>query len=311
MDNHLPPGRVILMAGVPGSGKTHYVNKLGLSHESVVSADNFFVEDGVYRFDPTKLGAAHGDCLRGFVAALMKGLETVVVDNTNTTVIEMSPYVALAAAYGYETEIVRVVCDPAVAAARNSHGVPERAVRAMSERLERTFQEGLPPFWDVTVTVTIEENAAPLPIQGENDALDQLDGPELWDLRAVYRGFPVRARRVTRGHWCGYITVPADHPWSRMACTGEYGETVAPDEMRLLGIDVHGSCTYAECEGAVDGIGNLTVGFDCAHFADGIPPWMSEREAPSWGTYRDLSFVRAELLSLAEQAEQAARNANG
>lgn len=154
MGNHMPPGRVILMAGVPGSGKSHYVNnKLGLSRESVVSADNYFVgSDGVYRFDPAKLGAAHGDCLRGFVSALMKGLETVVVDNTNTTAIEMSPYVALAAAYGYEVEIVRVGCDPAVAAARNTHGVPERAVRAMAERLDKTFQEGLPPFWNVRVT---------------------------------------------------------------------------------------------------------------------------------------------------------------
>lgn len=155
MGNHLPSGRVILMAGVPGSGKTHYVNKeLDLTRESVVSADNFFVgSDGVYRFDPTKLGTAHGDCLRGFVSSLMKGMGTVVVDNTNTTVIEMAPYVALAAAYGYAVEIVRVGCDPAVAAARNTHGVPERAVRAMAERLDRTFQEGLPPFWNVKVTV--------------------------------------------------------------------------------------------------------------------------------------------------------------
>ena len=154
MGNHMPPGRVILMAGVPGSGKSHYVNnKLGLSRESVVSADNFFVgSDGVYRFDPSQLGAAHGDCLRGFVSSLHQGLRTVVVDNTNTTAIEMSPYVALAAAYGYEVEIVRVGCDPAVAAARNTHGVPERAVRAMAERLDKTFQEGLPPFWNVKVT---------------------------------------------------------------------------------------------------------------------------------------------------------------
>jgi predicted kinase len=159
MGNHLPlpPGRVLILAGVPGSGKSTYVNNLGLTRESVVSADNYFVgSDGEYRFDPTKLGAAHGDCLRGFVAALHQGMATVVVDNTNTTVIEMAPYVALAAAYGYAVEIVRFACDPAVAAARNVHGVPERACRAMAERLERTFQEGLPPFWNVTVTTRSE-----------------------------------------------------------------------------------------------------------------------------------------------------------
>ena len=145
-------GRVILLSGVPGSGKTHYTKTfLGVDHE-VVSADNFFVgADGVYRFDPTKLANAHGDCLRGFVAALIKGLAVVVVDNTNTTAIEMAPYVALAAAYGYECEVVWVICDPAVAAARNTHGVPERAIEAMHDRIARTFQEGLPPFWQVTI----------------------------------------------------------------------------------------------------------------------------------------------------------------
>lgn len=157
MGNHLPPGQVLILAGVPGSGKSTYVNNLGLSRESVVSADNYFVgSDGEYRFDPTKLGAAHGDCLRGFVSALMKGMATVVVDNTNTTAIEMAPYVALAAAYGYMVEIVRFSCDPAVAAERNVHGVPERAVRAMADRLDRTFQDGLPPFWNVTVTTRSE-----------------------------------------------------------------------------------------------------------------------------------------------------------
>ena len=147
---------------------------------------------------------------------------------------------------------------------------------------------------------------AQLPEGEEADALDQTDGPTLWDLRAVYRGYPVRARRAPRGHWCGYITVPRIHPWAMQACTDEDGKAAAPDEMRLLGaIDMHGGCTYAEFEG-----GGITVGFDCAHCSDGIPPWITDR-AYWGGTYRDLAFVRAQLLSLAEQAERAARDADG
>jgi hypothetical protein len=145
------------------------------------------------------------------------------------------------------------------------------------------------------------------------DALDRADGPEVSLVEAVYRGFPVRARRAYRGHWCGYITVPRAHPWARAACTGEDGAPAPPCESRLPWvIDVHGGCTYAEVEGDGDGDGDgdVTVGFDCAHMGDAPPPWAAP---PPWdagpsrgGEYRALAYVREQLLSLAEQAERAA-----
>jgi hypothetical protein len=137
------------------------------------------------------------------------------------------------------------------------------------------------------------------------DALDRADGPEVSLVEAVYRGFPVRARRSYRGHWCGYITVPRAHPWAQAACTGEDGAPAPPCENRLLwAIEAHGGCTYAEFE--ADGDGGVTVGFDCAHMGDAPPPWDAG-QSPSWGgEYRDLAYVRSELLSLAEQAERAA-----
>jgi len=142
---------VTILVGVPGSGKSHHT--ASLTGAVVVSADHYFVElgGGTYAFDPSKLGAAHGQCLRRYTEALQRGEAHVVVDNTNTTLLEMSPYISLALAYGYRVEIVRVTCDPAVAAARNTHGVPEGAIRAMHERITATFQTGLPPFWPVTV----------------------------------------------------------------------------------------------------------------------------------------------------------------
>jgi predicted kinase len=145
--------KVTIMVGVPGSGKSRHTG--GLAGAVVVSADHYFEElgGGTYAFDPSKLGEAHGQCLRRYTEALQRGEPRVVVDNTNTTLLEMAPYVALALAYGCEVEIVRVTCDPAVAAARNSHGVPEGAVRAMHARIEATFEAGLPPFWPVTVRV--------------------------------------------------------------------------------------------------------------------------------------------------------------
>ena len=142
---------VTIMVGVPGAGKSRYAQ--AIKGAFAVSADDYFVGAGAgdYAFDPSKLGEAHGQCLRRYTEALQRGESQVVVDNTNTTTLEMAPYVSLALAYGYKVDVARVTCDPAIAAARNSHGVPEGAVRAMHDRIEATFAGGLPPFWPVTV----------------------------------------------------------------------------------------------------------------------------------------------------------------
>jgi tRNA uridine 5-carbamoylmethylation protein Kti12 len=140
---------VIILQGVPGSGKTSFASeRIAASHAQVkvVSADHFFerIGGGKYAFDPMRLSEAHGECFREFIAALQGGVEMVIVDNTNTRVEEISPYVLGAQAYGYEFEVLRVLCDPKVAAARNQHGVPEGAVRAMADRIAKC---NLPPWW--------------------------------------------------------------------------------------------------------------------------------------------------------------------
>lgn len=142
---------VTIMVGVPGAGKSRYAQSI--TGAFAVSADDYFVGlgGGNYAFDPSKLAKAHAQCLRRFAAAAMRNERHIVVDNTNTTIVELAPYVSLALAYCYKVEIARVTCDPAIAAARNLHGVPEAAVRAMHNRIEAMFAGGLPPFWPVTV----------------------------------------------------------------------------------------------------------------------------------------------------------------
>lgn len=138
--------KATIMQGIPGSSKTTWVAR-NRPHVPVCSADHWFHGDmndpHEYRFDPSQLGEAHAACLRRFVRLTETGCD-LVVDNTNTTAIEMAPYVAWAMAAGYEVEIVRIECDPWVAAKRNTHGVPERAVLAMHARMNR---ETLPAFW--------------------------------------------------------------------------------------------------------------------------------------------------------------------
>lgn len=142
--------KVVLLVGVSGSGKSTFAAR-EYPGAVTVSADHYFMVDGEYRFEGAKLGEAHGACLRGFVGAVQGGAGCVVVDNTNTSLVELAPYVSVAKAYGYGVEVVRVRCDVSVAAARNTHGVGEGAVRAMGERIEAMMAAGLPPFWGVVV----------------------------------------------------------------------------------------------------------------------------------------------------------------
>ena len=126
--------KVIILRGVPGSGKSTQTKKYPDAY--IVSADHYFMDDkGVYRFDMAKIGAAHGQCKGRFEAALKALKPLIIVDNTNTTVKELKFYVEAAKTAGYEVEIVRIDCDPEVAAKRNVHGVPKSSIFKMAARL--------------------------------------------------------------------------------------------------------------------------------------------------------------------------------
>jgi predicted kinase len=137
---------VTIYSGIPGSGKSTIAAR---RHPNGVfcSADDYFIKDGVYRFDADKIGDAHSWCLRQFLDALDYEKPDIVVDNTNTTPVEIAPYAALGIAFGYDVEVVTVTCDPHVAAMRNVHGVPRHVVEAMHKRLGHRH---LPGWWKVS-----------------------------------------------------------------------------------------------------------------------------------------------------------------
>ena len=136
-----------IMQGLPGSGKSTWVKHNIPDPVVILSTDSYFMEEGVYRYDNTKLGEYHNKVLRQFIITCCEH-HNVVVDNTNIRMFELAPYYRIAEAMGYEVEIVRLLCSPEVCKRRNIHGVPYFVIDRMAEKMEE-----VPPWWKIrTIT---------------------------------------------------------------------------------------------------------------------------------------------------------------
>lgn len=131
-------GDLILLRGVPGSGKTTLGNVILFSNQSniqdVLSADNFFInEKEEYIFDFSKLKEAHNDCQVKCAERMRNQFSKIVVANTFTQEWEMEPYFIMAERYNYRihTVIVENRHD-----SKNVHNVPDEKVVQMIRRFD-------------------------------------------------------------------------------------------------------------------------------------------------------------------------------
>ena len=119
-----------LLRGVPGSGKTFAAETLGCP---VFSADDFFMVDGEYQFNPDNLPQAHNACFSSVDRAMYAGESRIAVANTFTREWEMKNYFYIASVYGYT--VISLIVENRHDG-KNSHGVPEDKVQEMRERFE-------------------------------------------------------------------------------------------------------------------------------------------------------------------------------
>lgn len=135
--------KMIIMQGLPGSGKSFHAKKLADKNTVIVSADSFpgLYQDG--KFQVGLLKKAHAAAFCEAIHALQRG-ESVVVDNTNTTLEEVAPYIMLAMALGADPSILTIEVDPWKAKDRNTHNVPEATFTRLLAQLV-SFR--LPDYW--------------------------------------------------------------------------------------------------------------------------------------------------------------------
>lgn len=139
MDRHRQRNVLYLVRGLPGAGKTTFINTLmvmfedGCTYAEHFEADQFFYDDkGNYNFDASKLGAAHTQCQRNTYEAMESGADYIFVSNTFTTEKELKPYLDMAKDFPHY-DVVSIVLE-------NRHGhesvhnVPEETMVKMQDR---------------------------------------------------------------------------------------------------------------------------------------------------------------------------------
>ena len=124
-----------IVRGVPGSGKSTFAKSLGGTH---FETDMFFMKDGEYKFDMSKIKEAHNWCQDSVNTAMIMnntaGLnETIVVSNTFTQEWEMMPYFEMAELHEYR--VFSIILENRHGGV-NEHNVPEDKIGQMKNRFE-------------------------------------------------------------------------------------------------------------------------------------------------------------------------------
>lgn len=131
---------LILLRGVPGAGKSTTAKLLGADGAGIAhfEADMYFMVDGEYKFDATKLKDAHQWCQNSVEHAMLLNHVTghnsrIIVSNTFTQEWEMDAYYKLAKQWNYR--VTSLIVENRHGGI-NEHGVPEDKLQAMKDRFE-------------------------------------------------------------------------------------------------------------------------------------------------------------------------------
>lgn len=156
---------MFVLRGLPGSGKTTLAKALknvyayhALGDFIFCSADTYFMCEGSYKFDASKLKFAHEECQNQMREAAICRLQTIVVDNTNIRHFEMKPYFQIANSEGYIVLIVEPKTpwryNPEILSKRNNHAV---SLELLQKKL-KMYQPVIPLYYGWFLSVLDSRN---------------------------------------------------------------------------------------------------------------------------------------------------------
>ena len=145
-----PDQELIIMRGIPGSGKSTKAKEL-VGNGSIHSTDDVIEDMGDYNAfftnmvankDFSPLSKAHNTNFQNAVTSMKNGTTPVIIDNTNIRPNEAKNYVEAALTLGYSDDNIKFVeigtggLSAEELAQRNTHGVPLDKIKSMIQAYE-------------------------------------------------------------------------------------------------------------------------------------------------------------------------------
>ena len=137
---------ITLLRSVSGAGKSTLAKQL-VGNGVILSTDDYFMKDGMYYFDPTKLGVYHKNNQDRAEKSMIEGISPIIVDNTFSKEWEMKPYVQLADKYGYTVNIKELPIphiDELMKRQESRKNINKSLPRETVERMIKNFKKNIP-----------------------------------------------------------------------------------------------------------------------------------------------------------------------
>jgi predicted kinase len=129
---------LIILSGVSGAGKSTFADIIAAGRDQwhqvkIFSTDDFFMVNGEYKFDGSKLPLFHDLCHMMVEDAMdVDHVDTIIVANTFTEEEHIQPYIDLAEKYEYNV-IINTVEN--WHGSKSVHNVPDYAIERQKAQL--------------------------------------------------------------------------------------------------------------------------------------------------------------------------------
>lgn len=126
---------LLILRGLPGSGKTTLAHILKSEHDKVFSIDDYFTHEqtGEYMFDYKQNYLAYAQCLLNVKEAMESNIPKIIIHNTFIKIEEMEAYFKLAGEHEYAIFVMTI---EKYHNGINSHDISNEQILKMKEKYQ-------------------------------------------------------------------------------------------------------------------------------------------------------------------------------